>query len=196
MKGGMKFIMWFGGALFIANCGIGSPLDFSKVIHYTPPTNFFSAPPGSDDDLFGGNVAAFQYSSGDQCSTVIFQLGLACFYVGEGKVIKFLPAKPTDLKESLENEYKGRLPNLTPAVIGKLHGLTDVSLTATRPPGGNPRFFEFCWIQLETNIVVKVTVVSCNVETFKILTNSLQSIKIDKKSLLKSQSIKNVMNGA
>jgi hypothetical protein len=165
--------------------GIGSSLDFSKAIHYTPPTNFISTPLGSDDDLFGGNMATFQYSSGDQCSTVIFQLGLACFYVGEGKVIKFLPAKPTDLKESLGNEYKGRLPNLTPAVIGELHGLTDVSLTATRPPGGNPRFFEFCWTQLETNIVVKVTAVSCDYETFKELTNSWQSLKIDKDGILK-----------
>jgi hypothetical protein len=195
MKRQIKLSLCLSGLLFIANWGICSPLDFTKVIRYIPPTNFLSAPLGSDDDLFGGNMAACQYSSSDQCSTIIFQLGLACFYIGDGKVIKFLPAKPTDLKESLENENKGRLPNLTPAVIGKLNGLTTVSLTATRP-SGSPAFFHFCWIQLETNIVVKVTAVSCDAETFKALTNSLQSLKIDKKRLLNSQSITNVLNGA
>jgi hypothetical protein len=195
MKRQIKLSLCFGGLLFIVNWGICSPPDFTKAIQYTPPTNFLNAPLGSDDNLFGGNMEAFQYSSGDQCSTIIFQLGLVCFYIGDGKVIKFLPAKPSNLKESLESEYKGRLPNLTPAVIGKLNGLTTVSLTALRP-SSSPAFFHFCWIQLETNIVVKITAVSCDAETFKALTNSLQSLKIDKKKLLKSQSVTNVLNGA
>ncbi len=140
-------------------------------------------------------MVSLQYSSSDQCSAVILQVGLACYYIGNGKVIKFLPATPADLRKSLESEYKGRLPNLTLTSVGKLNGLTTVSLTATRP-ASSPAFFHFCWIQLETNIVVKVTAVSCDAETFNALTNSLQSLKIDKEGLLKSRSVANALNGA
>jgi hypothetical protein len=190
MKRQAKFILWLSSMIFMAKCGLCDPLDISKAMRYTPPTNFVSTVVGSDDNIFGGNLASSQYSSSDQCSTIVFQLSLACFNIGEGKVIKFLPAKPTNLQENLENEFKGKLPNLTPAVIGKLDGLTDVSLTATRP-NTSPAFFHFCWIQLETNIVVKVTAVSCDAETFKALTNSIQSLKIDRKKLLKAWGVTN-----
>jgi len=195
MKRQIKLSLYFGGLLLIANYGICDPPDSTKVIQYTPPAHFFADPPNSDDNFFGGNTASLQYSSSDQCSSVIFQVGLGCYYIGNGKVMKFLPSTPADLKKSLEREYKGRLPNLTPAVVGKLNGLTMVNLTATRP-SSSPAFFHFCWIQLETNIVVKVTAVSCDAETFKVLTNSLQSLKIDKKRLLKSQSVAHALNGA
>ena len=156
MKRKIKLSLYVGGLLFIASLGICAPPDFTKVIQYTPPTHFFADPPNSADNFFGGNMVSLQYSSSDQCSAVILQVGLACYYIGNGKVIKFLPATPADLRKSLESEYKGRLPNLTLTSVGKLNGLTRVSLTATRP-ASSPAFFHFCWIQLETNIVVKVT---------------------------------------
>jgi len=105
--------------------------------------------------------------------------------------VKFLPTEPTDLKKYLEAEYNGRFPNITPAVIDEIDGLTSVSLTATRPPGPiRPYFLYFRWIQIKTNMVVKIEAVSCNTNTFMAVSNSIRSIKIDKTQLLKALSMK------
>jgi hypothetical protein len=68
----------------------------------------------------------------------------------------------------------------------KISGLTAVSSSIlVRPPGFEVRYVYFCWIQLETNIAVKITAASCDAKTFNALTNSLQSLKINEKGILK-----------
>ncbi|HTD67245.1 MAG TPA: hypothetical protein VK846_12010 [Candidatus Limnocylindria bacterium] len=101
--------------------------------------------------------------------------------------MKFLPVGPKELKELLEFEYRNKFPFVSPAVVTNLGGATSASLTATRSPesGAMPYFFHFCWIQLETNAVVKVMAVTCNADTFKALTNSMAFVKVDKAPLLK-----------
>jgi hypothetical protein len=94
------------------------------------------------------------------------------------------------MKEEIENESKQQLPITTPATIDKIGGLTAVNLTTTRPTG-RPNFFRFCWIQVETNIVVKVTAIASDINSFQIVTNSLRTITIDKGSFLNALKPKN-----
>jgi hypothetical protein len=46
-------------------------------------------------------------------------------------------------------------------------------------------FFHSCWIQIETNIVIKISATSCDAKIFDALTNSLQSLKINRKGIIK-----------
>ena len=174
---------------------MAAPLDFSKFIYYTCPTNFYRytlddelrSDPGDDPFSMNGRIGLQYKDKNDRCGLILFQFGLAGAYVGEGKVVKFLPTEPGDLKKYMEAEYEGKFPQVTPVAVGKIDGLTAVSVTASRPPGQiRPYFYHFCWIQIETNIVVKISVYSCNTNSFNAVTNSFQSIKIDKGRLLES----------
>jgi hypothetical protein len=108
------------------------------------------------------------------------------FQFKKGVGLQFLSASPADLKGELESEWKDKVPNAPPAIIGKLDGFTAIKLTASRPANIKPSLFQVFWIQIETNIVLKVEAASCDATTFKALTNSLQSLKIDKPKLLAS----------
>jgi len=174
-----------------AKCG---ELDFAKAIHYSVPTNVLTPVIGALRHDPGDNPLSLdgpgcQYGSADNSTWLIFQTGLVRAYIGQGKVVHFLPVEPSTLKEDLENQYRtggeggqGKFSSVTPATISKINGRTAVSLTATRA-GGNPSLFLFCWIQIETNIALKITAVSSKSEAFEALTNSLQSVKIDKTAL-------------
>ena len=183
--------------LFISiNLGLsGSIKNFFETVHYTAPTNFFTFDPKaayatneSFTDPFSIGEYGMEYNCSDQCSSLIFRLDLACYYIGDGKVYKFLPSRPSDLKEDFDKFCKSDLVGLTnfpPSKFIKVSGLTAVSSTTTRPPGKGATFFQLCWVQLETNIVVKISIASCDIKTFSMLTNSLQSLKIDKNGILK-----------
>lgn len=168
--------------------------DLAKVIHYTAPTNFFggsaaearSDPGDNPMSLNGSQVFAFKERYDYRHpSDIRFKLGLACAYVGPGKVLEFLPASATSLKEDMATYYKGQFPTSSPVSISKINGLNAVSFTAARPPGPvQPYFLHFCWLQIETNIVLKITAVSSDIKTFQNETNSLQTLQIDKASLL------------
>lgn len=169
--------------------GICGPLEFEKAIDYKPPRPLYGhfqlkIDPG--DDPFSGDGMGFQCLSYDQCSSVIFQLGIVRFQIGNGKAVKFLSTSPSDLKSELESQWKDKFPNVTPATIGKLNEFTTVSLTAFRSGDTKPSLFQVCWVQIETNMVLKITAVSCDATTFNALTNSLQSLKINKSRLLAS----------
>jgi hypothetical protein len=181
------------GLLALTVRGMTAPPDFTKAIKYTPPTNFYGGPageartdPGDNPFSMNGPRVLEYLDKNDRCGCIIFQLGLVGAYVGEGKVVKFLPVASSALKEEIESEYKGKFPNSTPAIVGEINGLTSVSLTATRPPGEiRPYFLYFCWIQIETNIALKVAAYACNAESIQAMTNSLKTLQIDKKQFLK-----------
>lgn len=183
------------GALLSAFQALASPPDSTKVIHYTAPTNFLggvAVEPRSDPGdnpmaLDGPPILEFKERYDYRHpSEIRFNLGLACAYLGPGKVVQFLPATATSLKEDMEAQYKGKFPTSTSVSIGKINRLTAVSFTGKRPPGPvQPYFLHFCWLQIETNIVLKITAVSSDIKIFQSETNSLQSLEIDKVSLLR-----------
>jgi hypothetical protein len=184
-------VLWT-GLLTLTVQSVAAPLDFTEAIHYTSPTNFYRytldeglrSDPGDNPFSMNGQTFLQYKDKNDQCDLVIFQFGLVGAYIGEGKVVKFLPVTPTSLKTEIESEYNGKFSNSTVAA-GEICGLTSVSLTAIRNPDAiRPYFLHFCWIQIETNTVLKISAYSCNAESFKAVTNSLQSLKIDKPKLL------------
>ncbi len=162
----------------------GSPQDITNIIHYTPPTDFWGgaargtrSDPGDNPlSLDGPELLHYVYPNrGD----VIFKIGLAGAYLGKGKIVKFLSTEPSDLQKYMEAEYQGRFPlvTVTPAVIGIVSGLTAVSMDGTRPPGPvKPTFLHFCWVQIDTNIVLKITAVANSAKDFQQETNSLTHI--------------------
>jgi len=193
MKKQIKLILGLFMLAVIAGRGMcGSIENFTKTIHYIPPKPFFinDVPTNevfTDPFSIGENGVQYTSASDDQCSLLTFQLDLACYYLGDGKVYKFLPAKPSDLQIDFDKFYQDqlKLTNMPAATFRKVSGLTAVNSTATKSPGAGPTFFYFCWVQLETNIVVKISVASCDLKTFNGLTNSLQSLKINKNEILK-----------
>jgi hypothetical protein len=187
----MKTLSCIAASFVFTVCAIGSTLDLAKAIHYVSPTNFHGGlahpylDPG-DNPLSLDSPDFLQYADRTGGSgEVMFRLGLIGAYIGDGKIVHFLPVTPSLMKEEIESEYKKKLPNLTSPTIGKINGLTAVSLTAFRPTG-NPNFFCFNWIQVETNIAVKVTAIASDVASFQKITNSLKTITIDKKSFLEA----------
>ena len=182
------------GLLFFAAVAAPDETNLATAVHYTPPATFYETLPMNrndpgDDPLSMRGATFLQYADkNDGCGDVLFSLGWAGVYAGEGKVLKFMRVGPKELKECLETEYRGKFPQASSAIVTNLGGATAASLTATRLPqlGNTPYFLHFCWIQLETNAVVKVTAVTCNSNTFKALTNSMAFIKLDKARLLKA----------
>src|ERR1700733_11822614 len=192
VKRQIKMILWIGLLIVAVQC-FAAPLDFTEAIHYTSPTNFYRytldeglrSDPGDNPFSMNGRVFLQYKDKNDQCGLIIFQFGLVGAYIGQGKVIKFLPVTPTTLKAEMESEYRGKFPNST-VVTGEISGLTSASLMTARNPGSvRPYFLHFCWIQIETNTVLKISAYSCNTESLKAVTDSLLSLKIDQPRLLK-----------
>jgi hypothetical protein len=192
-KWGLKVIMVFG--LLSGFQAFGASPEIAKIIQYTAPTNFFGgvdiesrSDPGDNPlSLQGPQILSFRERYDYRHpSDIIFNVGLACAYVGPGKVIQYVPATPQALKQDMETFYKDKFPASTPVLVSKIAGLTAVSFSASRPPGPiQPFFLHYCWIQIETNIVLKITAVSSDVTTFQHETNSLQTVKVDKVAFLR-----------
>lgn len=183
-----KNLIFFLALFFLETfCNAVSP-DFCAALNYPVPPGYGLCDLNSDpgDNPFSGDGPGLIYSAGDQHSEIRFQMAIVRFSIGRGKVTQFLSATPSDLKDELVAEYKGKFPEMTPAVIHKLGEFTTITLTASRPPGGRPSFLEFNWVQLETNIVLKITATADSLDAFKTATNSLQSLKIDKAKLFES----------
>jgi hypothetical protein len=181
----ISFILLIAAMLVFTKTSFGNYSDFIKTVNYKPLPGYSAFQLNHDpgDDPFALDGPGFQYLGNDQCSSIIFQIGLVRAYVGEGKIIHFLSAKPDDLKSELAKKLGENFTNAGPAVTGKIGGLIAVSMTATKASGMS---YLFSWVQLETNIVLKITAVSCDEGKFKAVTNSLQSLKLDKKQVLDS----------
>jgi hypothetical protein len=136
--------------------------------------------------VFSGDGPGFQYSSYDRSrsgpfiNSIKFQLGFVRFYFDNGKVMEFLPVGPADLKQGLQQAFSNGWSVATPATVSEMHGLTTASLTAKRPPGDAPDLVQERWIQVESNIVLKVTAASYSLDAFTELTNSLGTLSVDR----------------
>jgi hypothetical protein len=186
----MKPLLITASSLLLAMTATAGRLsDLAACIHYAPPTNFYGGvvtqprtDPG-DNPLSLTSPEFLEYSNPRSGAHVLFSLALIGAYVGEGKVTHFLPVTPSLMVKELGAEYKGKFPDTTPASLNRIHGLTAVNLTAARPEG-QPRFFRFCWIQVETNVALKITAFASDTLSFTTTTNSLNTISIDKPSFL------------
>ena len=186
----MKPLLLTASSLLLAITATAGRLsDLAACIHYTPPTNFYGGvvtqprtDPG-DNPLSLTSPEFLEYSSPGGGAHVLFSFALIGAYLGEGKVTHFLPVTPSLMMKEIESEYKGRFPDATPASLNQIHGLTAVNLTAARP-AGQPRFLRFCWIQVETNVALKITAFASDTLSFTTTTNSLNTIRIDKPTFL------------
>jgi hypothetical protein len=186
----MKPLLLTASSLLLAITATAGRLsDLAACIHYTPPTNFYGGvvthprtDPG-DNPLSLTSPEFLEYSDPRSGSHVIFSFALIGAYVGDGKVVHFLPVTPSLMTKEIEAEYKGKFPYITPASFNLIHGLTAVNLTAVRP-AGEPRFLRSCWIQVETNLALKITALASDTPSFTTTTNSLNTISIDKPTFL------------
>lgn len=175
--------------MFALSASAGRLSDLAAAIHYTPPTNFYGGidhPPTDpgDDPLSLTSPRFLHYLlRGKGTADVMFSFSLIGAYVGEGKVVHYLPVTPSLMRREIEETYRGKFPNTTPATVDTIQGLTAVNLTASRPTG-DPRFLRSCWIQVETNVALKVTAVASDAGSFELVTNSLNTLRIDKTSFL------------
>jgi hypothetical protein len=186
MKTRMKLMLVLMALLILTNRVLSSSVEnFTKSVRYTAPTNFYMFDYSSDNYptpfTIGGSGIEYDH---DPNSSIMFELGFACYSIGDGKAFKFLPATPVNLKEDFEKCYRDKFTNMPPATISKISGLTAVSSTMTSPSPLGTIFFHSCWIQIKTNIVVKISATSCDAKVFNALTNSFQSIKINKAKIL------------
>jgi hypothetical protein len=186
----MKPLLLAVASLLLASTATAGRLsDLAACIHYTPSTNFYGGvvtqprtDPG-DNPLSLTSPEFLEYSDPRTGAHVLFSFALIGAYLGEGKVTHFLPVTSSLMMKEIEAEYKGKFPQTTPVALSQFHGLTAVSLTAARPEG-QPRFLRFCWIQVETNLALKITAFASDILSFSSTTNSLNTISIDKPTLL------------
>jgi hypothetical protein len=187
----MKKFVYSAGALFVATTATAGRLsDMAQAIHFTPPTNFYGGvithprtDPG-DNPLSLTSPAFLQYTDKrGGFANLSFHLSLIGAFVGEGKVIHYQQVTPALMAKEIEAEYKDRLSNTTPAVVENLQGLTSVNLTVTRPQV-QPTFLRFCWVQVETNVAIKISAIASDARSFSTITNSLRTLAIDKARFL------------
>ncbi|MGP8200775.1 MAG: hypothetical protein ACLQU4_14870 [Limisphaerales bacterium] len=189
-----KTIYCIGLLLLVIRCIADASGDVANAIRYTPPPNFYGgvsvqAPSNSSRKPFsrsGAPLLHYAYIRGpkEEWSDIRFQLGDAMGYFGPGKTPTIMPMEASHLKQFLESEYNGRFPQITPATIGKLGGLTAVSLVASRPNGkAHTTQFYFCYVRVETNILLKISASLGNASLLQAFTNSLQTVTINKKGL-------------
>ena len=190
MKPQTKLLLGLLVLLFAGERGSCSPAEnFTENVSYAAPTNFymFDYSDGNYPTPFiiGGSAVEYDSYLNDPNSHVQFELGMACYSFGKDGA-KLLPARPSDLKRDFDAYYRGIFTNMPTARIGKLDGFTTVSASiVTKPPNFEPCYVFPCWVQIKTNVVVRITVSSCDLKTFSTLTNSLQSVKINKHGILK-----------
>jgi hypothetical protein len=139
-------------------------------------------------DLFAYWGSGIEYESQDGDS-ILFMLEPSCYINpnGDGKISSpFLPRTPADLKADFirySHEQMTYMTNLTDAQIGKTAGYTSVSASRQNLTAESQLFYS-CWIQIQSNIVVTVTITSSNKKSFDAATNSLRTLKINKKEIL------------
>jgi hypothetical protein len=174
-----------------------SPADFVNAIHFTAPTNFHGnivihprTDPGDNPLSLEGPEFLSYVKYGKDGGQISFQLGMIGAYVGAGKVVHFMPVTPPFLKEELEDRFKNVSGDKTAVTIDTIDGYTAAHLSISRSPGASPRFLHFCWIQVLTNIAIKVTAISSDADSFKLITNSLQTLKIDREHFLYALNLK------
>jgi hypothetical protein len=109
-------------------------------------------------------------------------MGFVGLSIGDGHVITYQHIDPPTLKKLLEQTYKGKLPLPSPATLKSVSGLTAARWTGE----ASQTFIDISWIQIETNLVLKVTATAHDTNSFAALTNSLQTLTIDKAQFLES----------
>ena len=178
----------------------GAQSDWAKAIQFDPPPDFdaFKLNGGPEANPFSGNGPGFMLLSTDQSGQINFQVGAIGWSIGNGYAITYYKVGPDELVEELATE-NGE-PRITgqPRSNGKrLTGVrkTTVSgLSAARWTGQLPGrsdapvnkvWVEALWIQIETNLALKITASAQTQETFTAITNSLATLRIDVQALLK-----------
>lgn len=182
--------------------GFGQPAsftNFTKSVHYVPPANFqledYLRDSGGEKDwptdLFVYMGSGVQYDATNSADTILFMLEPSDFIEPplNGKFPgPLFPRSPADLKADFDKYYHGlvvTIPNLPSAKIGKTAGYTSVSASSQFSNSLSPtNYFYACWIQVESNIVVTVTINPSNGKAFAVLTNSLKTLKINKKEIM------------
>jgi hypothetical protein len=158
--------------------------NFARAIRYTPPPNYaayeLSHDPG--DNPFSLDGPGFMLLANDQNGQINFQIGMVGFSIGEGKVVTYQHVGPTELKKLLEQTHKGNLPLSAPVMLETASGLT----TAKWSGELGKTLLHISWVQIETNLVLKITATAHDTNAFAALTNSLRTLTIDKKEFLES----------
>ncbi len=142
-------------------------------------------------DLFKYMGSGVQYDATNSGDTILFMLEPSDFIEPplNGKFPgPLFPRSPADLKADFDKYYHGfvvSIPNLSGAKTGKTAGYTSVSASTQFSNSLSPtNYFYACWIQIKSNIVITVTISSSNGKAFAVATNSLKTLKINKKEIM------------
>jgi hypothetical protein len=164
--------------------------NFTKSIYYVPPPDFHMHDFSKDDftDLFSYWGSGIQFED-QKDTTILFMLGPSCYFVTtQGRIQKcspLLPRNPSELRNDFDKYYPGLVPNFTnlpPAQLGKQAGYTSVSASTFFT--NNSNYFYSCWIQVESNIVVRVEIETASKEALDVASNSLKRLKINQKEIV------------
>jgi hypothetical protein len=175
---------------FAGKLSASSITNFTKSVHYVPPQGFYMHDFSEDDftDLFSYWGSGIQYEE-PKGTTILFMLGPSCCFVTtQGRTQKsgpLLPRTSSDLRNDFDKNYHGlaeNFTNLPPAQLGKTAGYTSVSASTLFPSNNN--YFYSCWIQIESNIVVRAEIEAASKESLDAASNSLKTLKINQNEIL------------
>jgi hypothetical protein len=164
--------------------------NFTKSVYFVPPSNFhmhdFSKDEYSDLFKYWGSGIGYEEIPGNVGDEgILFMLGPSCLQDGKFRD-PMLPRSPADLRSDFDFFYHGplnlNLTNLPPAKIGKTAGY--ISVSASTFFTNNDNYFFASWIQIKSNIVVKVEIQSLSKGSFEAATNSLKTLRINRTEIL------------
>jgi hypothetical protein len=162
--------------------------NFTNSVYYTPPTGFQMHDFNKDDyyDLFAYWGSGIQFEETNYpYGTILFMLGPSCFTYSNHWAGSMLPRNPSDLRTDFDKYFHGfgaNFTNLPAASLGKIAGYTSVS--ASTFFASNNNCFYSCWIQIESNIVVRVDIESISKASVDAAIDSLKTLKISKEKIL------------
>lgn len=183
------------GAMLFISLPARSSAVFDQTVAYNPPSGYTATQ--LSPDLRGINIAGpgVKYTSPNGDASVSLQL-VAIYCDRHSGTSRFFTYGfgGMDVGTALSTGYiLEQLPALHPTT-GKING-ADVASATIMPSGGNHQFFHACWMDIETNFVLKVTISASDVQAFNQLTNSIRSIRVNKNALLAVLLPPNAANG-
>ena len=158
----IRHLVFFVALSLAGRLSASSVTNFTKSVSYIPPSGFSMHDFSKDDftDLFKYWGSGIQYEE-PKGTTILFMLSPSCYFTtnqGQTQLCSpFLPRSQTELRGDFDRYYHGLVSNFTnlpPTTVGKTAGY--VSVSASTFFASNDQYFYSCWVQVESNIVVRI----------------------------------------
>jgi hypothetical protein len=161
------------------------------ALHYDPPVTLYPVELNHDpgDNPFSGDGPGLGFLSRTDANrgfgSVTFQFGMVGFAIGEGKRVTYSAVGTNELRRIFGDFWTETGGDAAVVHLTSIGGLPAVTARGTGK-SRQTQLFEATWVQIKTNVVLKITVAAENQSMFDVLTNSLKSVEVDSEKFFES----------